>query len=267
MDFARDRSDGDFRTIKPGSLVIVFISHDDLDHVYMCPNQILNNKWGAFHHNDLLGKEFGSTWHSRCSRGWVYALAPTPELWARALPHRTQIVHELDAAMIVLKLGLRPGYVVLESGTGSGAMSTTIMRSIAPTGHLHTFEFNGARVKAATDEFRINGLAHLCTVRHRDVCGKGEEGDLGFSPVAPGSADAVFLDLPEPWLAVPHAAQALKASRRVCSYSPCIEQVQRTCKALRAHGFHSIKTIETRLKAYDVSKQVCVSRCKTFWSW
>lgn len=203
-------------------------------------------------------------------------------------------------------LGLRPGHVVLESGTGSGAMSTTIMRSVAPHGHLHTFEFNAGRVAAAAHEFARNGLAHLCTVRHRDVCGKApvvlaaagaspgggsdsssagmamadaaaataaatatagsssgssssggvaEALPAGFDPIEDGSADGVFLDVPEPWLAVPEASRCLKASRKLCSYSPCIEQVMKTCVALRANGFHTIRTIETRLKTYDVAKQ------------
>lgn len=259
MDFALGaRTGGEGRVMAPGSLVIVFLHHDDLSFVYLKPHEILNNKWGSFHHDDVLGKEFGVTWHSRAApHGWVYALSPTPELWARALPHRTQIVHELDASMVVFMLGLKPGHVVCESGTGSGAMSTTIMRSIAPSGHLHTFEFNESRVDAATAEFRQNGVGHLCTVRHRDVCGKGApQLGTGFDPVAPSSVDGVFLDLPEPWLAVDHARKVLRPSRKVCSYSPCIEQAMKTCKALREGGFHSVKTVEARLKSYDVSKVI-----------
>jgi tRNA (adenine57-N1/adenine58-N1)-methyltransferase len=100
MDFSLTVNDSR-RTIKPGSLVIVFLSHDELSYVYAVPGEILNNKWGAFHHNDLLGQEFGCTWQSKFNNGWVHALSPTPELWARALNHRTQIVHELDAATVV----------------------------------------------------------------------------------------------------------------------------------------------------------------------
>ncbi len=53
-------------------------------------------------------------------------------------------------------------------------------------------------------------------------------------------------------MAVPHAAFVLRPNRKICSYSPCIEQAMKTCKALRESGFHSIKTLESRLKTYDV---------------
>lgn len=59
---------------------------------------------------------------------------------------------------------------------------------------------------------------------HRDVCAARADGG-GFGENLDGKADAVFLDLPEPWLAVGHTKLALKPGKKVCSYSPCIEQV------------------------------------------
>ena len=70
------------------------------------------------------------------------------------------------------------------------------------------------------------GLTEMVTVQCRDVCGKSGSG--GFAGVAPHSVDAVFLDLPEPWLAVPHVLDVLKPGSTVCSYSPCIGQVNPT---------------------------------------
>jgi tRNA A58 N-methylase Trm61 len=135
--------------------------------------------------------------------------------------------------------------VVCESGTGSGALSHCLMRSIAPKGMLHTYEFNELRAETARKEFASNGVDHLSNVYHKDVCGK--HGPGGFDrPQA--SVDAIILDLPEPWLAVPHAAYCIKRNSRVVSYSPCIEQAQKTIEALKKNGFHTIKTSEFRLK-------------------
>ena len=295
--------------IKPGDLVVVFESFNDLNFVYATPDAWFNNRNGHFPHNDFIGKPYGCKIRSKNNEGlgFLYLLRPTPELWARSLPHRTQIVHELDASMIVHYLNLSPNMLVCESGTGSGAMSHAILRSIAPKGKLHTYEFNKMRVEKAREEFKGHGLGHLAEVHHRDVCGKKslleqkirkdvEDGDekkvaaatpaassndntdktdqsdaktsntneestteqeddgTGGFQLGQAKAHAIFLDLPEPWLAVPHAAHTIKPNGRVCSYSPCMEQTQRTTAALREHGFHSLRTVEARLKEYYVDE-------------
>lgn len=61
----------------------------------------------------------------------------------------------------------------------------------------------------------------------RDIQGEGFPDDFV------GMADSVFLDLPQPWLAIPSAGRMLKQDGILCSFSPCIEQVQRSCETLR----------------------------------
>lgn len=140
------------------------------------------------------------------SRGWAYVLQPTPELWTMTLPHRTQIIYTPDISMILYQLELKPGSIMIESGTGSGSLSHGILRAVKPHGHLHTFDFHEARTVQAREEFASHGLSEFVTVYHRDVCASGFTEDLN------GKADAVFLDLPLPHLAVPHATKALKES-------------------------------------------------------
>jgi len=269
--------------ITSGSLVVIFEAFDNLTFVYATPGEVFYNRNGAFHHDDFIGKPFGCKIRSRNNGGlgFVFLLRPTSELWARSLPHRTQIVHELDASLIVFHLYLRPGMVVVESGTGSGAMSHAILRTIAPLGRLHTFEFNRVRADKAREEFKRNKVDHIVTVHHRDVCGiqtypqdadenntndahgtSTAEQNAGFG-LGGQAADAIFLDLPEPWLAVPHAAFTIKPNGRICSYSPCVEQSQRFVTALRESGFHSIKTIEARLREYYVDDVELESPPKT----
>lgn len=301
-------------------------------------------------HNDVIGRPYGS--RIAVKNGFVHCLWPTPELWTLALPHRTQILYTRDITLTTFQLDLRPGSVVVESGTGSGSMTHSLARAVAPHGKVYTFDFHLVRgyvsftwlVKIRASEWRIVGMRagiynffrrfniifklasncillcpsismplrkfqdkptkvgtvgrdwniinavkrivvmplsvtvydaarektdpkttkedfffdyfvtlffatglrlvltiychHCLQVRsemaqkefsshglndivicaHRDVCTDG----FGLT----GVADAVFLDLPHPWLAVHHAIQALKdTGGRICSFSPCIEQV------------------------------------------
>jgi len=160
------------------------------------------------------------------------------------MEHRTQILYTVDISIINLHLELKPGYVVIESGTGSGALSTSIARCISPNGKLYTFEFNKDRSEAATKDFQKNKIDHIITVTWRDVCKEGFQ----LKEVA----NAVFLDLPSPWTVVTSAKEALVENGKLCSFSPCIEQVQRTCLALREAKFVDLWTIECLLRPYDV---------------
>jgi tRNA (adenine57-N1/adenine58-N1)-methyltransferase len=78
------------------------------------------------------------------------------------------------------------------------------------------------------EDFERNGLTSIITVAVRDIQGQG------FPEEHTGAADAVFLDLPQPWLAIPSAGTMLKQDGVLCSFSPCIEQVQRACEAMRS---------------------------------
>lgn len=137
--------------------------------------------------------------------------------------------------MILFQLEIKPGSIVVESGTGSGSLSHSFLRAVKPFGHLHTFDFHEQRCDIARDEFKSHGIADFVTVGviyffgfmkekwcyfyekmsfqlqvyHRDVCEKGFTNELN------GKVDAVFLDLPAPHLAVPHALKALKHSGNI----------------------------------------------------
>lgn len=219
----------------------------DLAAVTVKKEEVYHNKMGRFQHNAIIGQPFGSKWISDVKR-YAYVLRPTPELWTRALPHRTQILYHPDISIISEMLEMRPGSIVVESGTGSGSFSHSIARIIGPKGHLHTFEFHPVRAELARAEFKEHGLEDIITVYHRDVCKTGFDLD--------SVADAVFLDLPAPWEALEHAKTALKKdmATRICCFSPCAEQVQKTCDALRSNGFHEIRMYEVLLRDHMVTK-------------
>nr|GME06986.1 tRNA (adenine(58)-N(1))-methyltransferase catalytic subunit TRMT61A [Ipomoea batatas] len=236
------------RRIKYGDLVIVYEKHDAMKAVKVSENGVLQNRFGAFKHSDWIGKSFGSKVFGH-KGGFVYLLAPTPELWTLVLSHRTQILYIADISFVVMYLEIVPGCVVLESGTGSGSLTTSLARAVAPTGHVYTFDFHEQRAASAREDFEKTGLSKLVSVEVRDIQG------AGFPEELSGRADSVFLDLPQPWLAIPSAGKMLKEDGILCSFSPCIEQVQHSCEALSSQ-FTDIRTFEVLLRTYEVRQKI-----------
>lgn len=94
-------------------------------------------------------------------------------------------------------------------------------------------------MEQAREEFKNHGLGDFVTVQHRDVCSDG------FTSELDGVADAIFLDLPAPYIAIEHVVKAMKSSGgRFSAFSPCIEQTQSTCVQLEKNGFIEIQTME-----------------------
>jgi len=242
--------------IEENDTVILYISFNTMYALTVTPTKlnkkgeenehIYQTSYGALKVKDLIGKRFGT--RVQLSKGYAYVLYPTPDLWTKTLPHRTQIIYGTDISLVLLQLELKPGSVVIESGTGSGSLSHSFLRTIAPTGHLYTFDFHEQRVEFAKKEFSEHGLGQLVTAQHRDVCQNGFDLE--------NVADAVFLDLPHPWDAIPHAKKAMKRSQggRLCSFSPCLEQVQKACEKLREEGFVEISTMECLMREFQVRK-------------
>ena len=237
--------------VKEGELVILYAGYDSIFPVVLESKGYHNCKYGHFAHSEIIGKRYGSRIESKkgATHGRVYVLRVTPRLWAKAMTLRTQIIQPSDQAVIISMLCLRPGSVVVESGTGSGALTISLAQAVSPHGQVFTFEFNRDRVGKILQDMKTLGIENLVTASHGDACAMD-----GFSIVSAGTADAVMLDVPNPWLAIDNAYRCLKEDGRICTYSPCIEQVQKNCKALKEKRFHSIKTIEVRLRNYSVKQ-------------
>lgn len=223
------------------------VFNKELQKIFEPIINIINFSFGALKVKSLIGKEYGSK--IELTKGWAYVLQQNPELWTQTLPHRTQIIYTPDISMILFQLEVKPGSVVIEAGTGSGSLSHYFMRAVKPNGKLNTFDFHEARANQARVEFKAHGYGEdIVIVKHRDVCAEGFGDELN------GLADAVFLDLPAPYLGIEFAVKALKASGgRFCSFSPCIEQTSAVCENLEKFGFIEIQSMEV-LQAESIVK-------------
>eukprot|EP00397_Hematodinium_sp_SG-2012_P041168 GEMP01045277.1.p1 GENE.GEMP01045277.1~~GEMP01045277.1.p1 ORF type:complete len:296 (+),score=36.02 GEMP01045277.1:125-889(+) len=218
-----------------------------MQQVTIVRDHITNHKFGNFHHNDMLGKEYGSRIISRGSdKGWTTVVRPTPEMITLSLPHRTQIIYHADISLITALLDVHPGSRIVEAGTGSGSLSCSIAHCVRPSGRLFTFEFHEERHQQALTMFANNGYADVISSFHGNAC------EEGFVDKVPEPVDGVFLDLPTPWAALKNARAVLKELGRVCTFSPCVEQVQKTVTMMRAENFTDVRTFECLSKPWHL---------------
>jgi tRNA (adenine57-N1/adenine58-N1)-methyltransferase len=172
----------------------------------------------------------------------------------------------MDNSFILLNLNIVAGSHVIETGepslitplmhslgTGSGSLSYSLATAAGPSGRLTTFEFNKERAEKARELFATLKVNNVRVV-WRDSCsfgflpGKGDTGDPLNEQFPLKAVHAVFLDLPKPWEAIPHAHTVLKRGGRICCFSPCIEQVQRSCEKLAEMKYQDIRTFEVLLR-------------------
>jgi tRNA (adenine57-N1/adenine58-N1)-methyltransferase catalytic subunit len=176
---------------------------------------------------------------------------------------------------------------LIEAGSGSGSFTHAAARAVfngypdpenglehsaeparkkRRVGRVFSYEFHADRYEKVKEEMRQHGLDPIVTVTERDVYGKGfaitETSDSqGTSPCA----NAVFLDVPAPWQALPHLTRQSSTvapspldphkAVHICTFSPCVEQAQKTVSAFRRHGWIDIEMVEMQQKRIDVRRE------------
>jgi tRNA (adenine57-N1/adenine58-N1)-methyltransferase catalytic subunit len=149
-------------------------------------------------------------------------------------------------------------------------------------GKVWSFEFHEQRHSKLEKEIQDHGLEGIVQITHRDVCRDGFL--VGPNGNESPNAEAIFLDLPAPWLALPHLTRQPLPSKQkdpcteshasgqaestdfhsplnpcspvhICTFSPCIEQVQRTVSTLRRLGWVDISMVEIANKRLEIRRE------------
>jgi len=194
---------------------------------------------GAIRHDDLIGAPLGRTVYTQHQAAFL-ALEPSTYDLIHELPRTTQIIYSKDAAQIVLRLSLYPGRTVVEAGTGSGGLTLVLARAVMPTGHVYSYETRADSFEVARDNLEQLGLLPYVTLYNEDISNGFHETD----------ADAVFLDLREPWYFLPHAWNALKGSGFFGALVPTVNQVADLVAAMKKLPFGDITVTEVLERAW-----------------
>jgi tRNA (adenine57-N1/adenine58-N1)-methyltransferase len=211
--------------------------------IKMQSGQTFHTHKGYLKLDELIGKEYGEPIKS--SMGIYFTtLKPSLTDYIMKSSRNTQIIYPKDAALIVMFSGIGPGSRVIESGTGTGSLTTALAHYVGSTGKVYTYELRSEFQKNAAKNLERAKLISNVEMKSGDVT-------LGYEE---RNVDAVILDLAVPWLVVPHAYAALKPSGVLVSFSPTIDQVVKTTEALRENGFVFIETIECLMRTMQVER-------------
>ncbi|MDD3791865.1 MAG: tRNA (adenine-N1)-methyltransferase [Candidatus Bathyarchaeota archaeon] len=229
--------------ITDGDYVLIYLDSRRTYMIKIEAGKTFHTHKGYLKLDEIIGKEYGEPIKS--SLGVTFTtLKPILTDYIMKSGRNTQIVYPKDAALIVMFSGIGPGSRIVESGTGTGALTTALAHYVGSTGKVYTYELRSEFQKNAAKNLQRSKLIDNVELKSGDITMGIEEQDL----------DAIILDLAVPWLVIPHAFKALKPSGVLVSFSPTIDQVVRTTEALRENGFVFIETVECMMRTMQVER-------------
>jgi tRNA (adenine57-N1/adenine58-N1)-methyltransferase len=193
--------------------------------------------------DDIIGKEWGCSLTS--SLGFKFTvLKPLLHDYIMKSARETQISYPKDIGLIVMFSGIGPGSIVVEAGTGTGAMTTALTHYVKPDGKVYSYEIREEFKRTAEKNLTRAGLIDFVELKSKDITAGIDENDV----------DSVILDLAIPWVVIPIAYTALKPSGTIVSFSPTIDQVVKAVEALQENGFVDIQTVECLMRGMQIER-------------
>jgi len=208
------------------------------------PGGELQTHRGVVRYDDIIGKPWGSLVTSHMGNPF-YLFQPSLADLLREIPRNTQILYPKDIGFILVTMGIGPGSHVLEAGTGSGALTSAMAYAVGQTGSIVSYEARLEMQQMARKNLDRLGLLDRVTLKIGNV-------QDGFEETG---ADALFLDLPNPYDYIPQVRAALKLGGFFGSILPTANQVSLLLGALRQNRFAFIDICEIMLRYYKAEPE------------
>jgi tRNA (adenine57-N1/adenine58-N1)-methyltransferase len=190
---------------------------------------------------NIVGKKFGDCITTTMNEK-IVILKPTVLDYIMKSERRTQIVYPKDFAYIAARSGIRAGSLVLECGTGSGALTSFFASIVAPTGFVRTFEERDDFFGIAGKNIEKAGVLPFV---------KMERGNLKDATNIENSVyDLVMLDTGDPWNLLDKAHGALKGSSFVFCICPTTNQLENVVASME-NRFVDIECIEIMFRRIE----------------
>jgi len=211
--------------------------------IMLKPGATADLRGGRLPHDDLIGSDEGRP--VTTTRGERFLMVrPTLSDYVLEMPRGAQIIYPKDLSAILLAADIYPGAVVLEAGTGSGALTMALLRAVGAGGTVYSYEVREDFARRAAQNIeRYLGPQDRLVMRAQDV----------YAGIPDQPLDRAVLDVPEPWRVVGHAAEALRTGGILLAYLPTVPQTVQLVEAIRRSGaFALVETTETLLRPWNI---------------
>jgi tRNA (adenine57-N1/adenine58-N1)-methyltransferase catalytic subunit len=227
-----------------GETVIMIDAKHRLYLVTLHPGGKYSYHGGTVSFDDIIGQEEGLVLNSSHNRS-LAVFRPSLAQYVVKMPRGAQVIYPKDLGAIVMAADIFPGAVVLEAGTGSGALTMALLRAVGPEGRIISEEIREdfAR-RAAANIRRFMGDTPQLEIRIRDI----------YEGIDVHDVDRIVLDLSEPWRIVDGVAKALRPGGYFASYLPTVLQVKQLVDTLARQGeFALVETVEILERHWHVA--------------
>ncbi|WP_084301633.1 tRNA (adenine-N1)-methyltransferase [Desulfonatronovibrio hydrogenovorans] len=225
--------------INPGQLVMLVSPKGKRYFRISNPEETINTNDGQLQMQKVMERGFGSRIDTHLGRTYT-VLKPTLYDLIKSVKRRTQIIYPKDIGYIIVKLGIGPGSRVIESGSGSGAMTTALAWFVGNEGRVYSYERREEFATLCRSNLEKNGLAARVENIARDI-------SLGFDQ---NNVDALFLDVRTPWDYLEHIPGTLLAGGPIGFLLPTANQVSTLLDALERGPFTSVEVLEILVRRY-----------------
>lgn len=225
-----------------GDLVQLVTSRDQGFIFRLKAGESFQSHLGIIEHEDLIGKLWGSRIQTHLGKVFIL-LQPALDDLLRQIPRQTQIMYPKDIGYLILTMGIGPGSQVIETGTGSGALTTALAYSVGDQGKVYSYEQKEKHLNVAKKNLLAFGLEHRVCFTLKDVA-------EGFEQT---NVDAVFLDLQDPENFIPQVREALIPGGYFGAILPTTNQVSLLITALKKYNMDFIEVSELLHRYYKPS--------------